>query len=188
MPKLTYTWDDPELWSELPQYPNYRISTWGRICNVKSGFLLRTHAYSEDYPLKVCLSSHGERKDRLVHRLVAETFLSNFLPHHHVKFIDGNLHNPHVLNLKVAYTGLGQFLGGEESVLVRRIVSSEDKMYETVKQAARDLDCHVAEVYDVIDGRRRYIRGVELDRVWVRGAFDGDKFVPWPDEGLGATG
>ena len=50
---------------------------------------------------------------------------------------------------------------------MRRLVSSEDDTFVSVQEAARHMDVSRSEVYDVIEGRRGSIRGVELWWEWI---------------------
>lgn len=184
----SYSEEDGELWAVIPDFVNYRISTWGRILNIRTGRILKPQAYNKDYPLKVGLRAHGEVTTKLVHRLVAEVFLSNFRGHHHVKFKDGDLHNPRLLNLEVSYSGLGQFLGGDEYVIVRMIETEDGDLFKNAQAAADALDVNYNEIQDCVSGRRAYLRGLHLWYSWIEGSFDGDRFVPRPSEGLELVG
>lgn len=184
MPSRQYSVADPELWGGLDEFPSYHISTFGKVLNHNTGKLLKPQSYSMNFSQKINLRTVDSRTiTKQVHRLVAETFLSNYRHNRHVHFIDGDLHNTHLLNLEVSTTGLGQFLGGSETVAIRKLMSSEGIWYGTAREAAEDMGCHVSEIRDCLSGRRSYIRGVEFFYEWEEGTFDGDRFTPWADNG-----
>ena len=64
--------------SPLPEYPNYRISTHGRVLSLtgREPRILKPSTNSSGY-LQVDLCSGGKRKHMLIHRLVAMAFLNN---------------------------------------------------------------------------------------------------------------
>ena len=65
---------EDEEWSEIRGFPDYLISSWGRVYSFKSDRLLQPRPSSWGY-LQVCLSKSGERLWPYVHRLVAEHFI-----------------------------------------------------------------------------------------------------------------
>lgn len=63
-----------EIWKTIEEYPNYEVSSLGRVKNVKTGRILKPLKQRGGY-LRVDLC----RKHKVIHRLVAEAFLPN--PH-----------------------------------------------------------------------------------------------------------
>ena len=74
-----------EEWKTIPEWPNYQASTLGRIRRIDGvlkngrhwkGRVLKQKRQSNGY-MSVMLSENGVTKTKLVHRLIAETFLDN---------------------------------------------------------------------------------------------------------------
>ena len=64
-----------EEWKNIADFPNYQVSSFGNVKNVKTCKLMRLNTRC-GY-LKVSLVSKNSKKDHLVHRLVALEFLDN---------------------------------------------------------------------------------------------------------------
>ena len=84
----------------------YQVSNWGRVRSLGNGNsnnskerILKTYIERCGY-LKVKFYKNGEKKDCLVHRLVAETFLENPENKPEVNHIDENKENNRVDNLE----------------------------------------------------------------------------------------
>jgi len=66
--------NDLELWADIPGFANYEVSTWGQVR--RKGRRVLKASVARGY-LKVQLSMSGVASQRLIHRLVALTFLPN---------------------------------------------------------------------------------------------------------------
>ena len=107
-----------ELWRDIPNYEGiYQASTKGRIrtCEGKTTRTERhgvrhwkqriikpktAKAYRYRDDLRVTLWKDGKRKDYLVARLVAMTWVEGFAPHLTVNHIDGDHKNNNIENLE----------------------------------------------------------------------------------------
>lgn len=66
-----------EVWKEVKNYSElYEVSDFGHVRSVKSGKLLKQHIDHGGY-VYVCLCKPGEKKNKKVHRLVADAFIRN---------------------------------------------------------------------------------------------------------------
>lgn len=75
----------PEVWREVPGFPEYHVSSWGRVkrvgggCGAKVGRILKPWEAGGRYPGQtyhhVDLSQDGKKHRKLVHRLAARAFL-----------------------------------------------------------------------------------------------------------------
>ncbi len=66
-----------EIWKDIKDCPNYKISNFGRFINVKYMNILKYKPRKDGYVLAQITHSDGTRKGSLVHRLVCEAFIDN---------------------------------------------------------------------------------------------------------------
>lgn len=90
-----------EIWT-MTNNPNYRVSSCGRVHNIKTNNILHPSDTCGYY--KVRLSFNGETKDFLVHNLIFQSFhpeidISN--KQYCIDHIDGNKHNNSLNNLRL---------------------------------------------------------------------------------------
>lgn len=76
-----------EIWLDIPEWPGYQASSAGRI---RRGALIKSAFADRKGYLKVKLWSSGKSKNRLVHRLVASSFLGPIPEGMVCCHIDGN--------------------------------------------------------------------------------------------------
>jgi hypothetical protein len=89
-----------ELWSTIDGHSGlYYISDRGRVYSAISNRLLSTLSYDNSY-IKIHLSKDSKVKTKLVHRLVAQSFILNPENKPEVNHKDGNKANNNVLNLE----------------------------------------------------------------------------------------
>ena len=88
-----------EYWRTIDEYPNYRISSYGRVYSVKRDIILRPGYDEWKYLFVRLYNKHGSSMKKL-HRLVAETFIPNPYGKPEVNHIDGNRENNRVDNLE----------------------------------------------------------------------------------------
>ena len=65
-----------ECWKVMADYPDYAVSTWGRVMKTKTGYMLKQSKTGAGY-LSVHLWQNEKRRRCSVHRLVALTFIPN---------------------------------------------------------------------------------------------------------------
>lgn len=86
-----------EEWLNINGYENYLISNLGSVKNTKTGLCLKPQLSSNGY-YNVTLCKNGKKSTPLIHRLVAEHFLSKI--NQTVNHIDGNKLNNNINNLE----------------------------------------------------------------------------------------
>lgn len=84
---------------DIPDYPNYSITTSGIVFNKKKGKPVKWFKSSSGY-WEVDLSKDGTHKRFSVHRLVAIVFIPNPNNLPEVNHKDGNRLNPDISNLE----------------------------------------------------------------------------------------
>jgi DNA-binding XRE family transcriptional regulator len=89
-----------ERFKPLKNFPGYFISENGTVYNSKKDKIVKQTSYGGGY-LGVCIkNSKNNRRNFLVHRLVAETFIWNGENKPFVNHKDGNKQNPRLENLE----------------------------------------------------------------------------------------
>lgn len=88
-----------EIWKDVEEYPNYKISNLGRVYSIKNDIMLKQRLDKDGYPC-VTLSHKGKTKYFFVHRLVAKSFLKNPNNLPTINHIDENKTNNCVNNLE----------------------------------------------------------------------------------------
>lgn len=89
-----------ELWQPVEGYPNYEISNFGRVVNVKSGYELKTYPCGPGRRfLRVELSNGSLRRGFYLHRLVAREFFLLYSDSVEVECKNGNFHDCTVANI-----------------------------------------------------------------------------------------
>lgn len=88
-----------EFWREIDGFSNYRISSFGKIKNVKTNKILSLQKASNNY-VKVHLWKDNCDNYMFLHRLLAETFIPNPNNYKVVNHIDGNKYNNSLCNLE----------------------------------------------------------------------------------------
>ena len=86
-------------WGEIDGFPNYLVSVYGEIYNIRTDKLLKI-SYSGAYPT-VALRTNGRAFTFGVHVLIARAFISGRTAHRHmVNHIDSDKHNFEIENLE----------------------------------------------------------------------------------------
>jgi hypothetical protein len=88
-----------EQWKIIGEAPNYAVSNFGRIKNVKTDRIRKASPTNLGY-LQVGLNQNGKTIFRLVHRLVAQAFIPNPEELPEVNHKDFNKNNNSVDNLE----------------------------------------------------------------------------------------
>ena len=90
-----------ETYANITNFPNYQVSTFGNVKNIKTGRILKGTAIDTGYFI-VVLIDDGERSTKKVHKLVANAFLQNPEEKRCVDHIDRCKTNNHLSNLRYA--------------------------------------------------------------------------------------
>ena len=141
--KIVVNLRSDERWETIKDYPNYKISTYGRVRNIKTGKIVTPRPTNRGY-LRVALYNEDNNKkygkDVTVHSLVLNAFSKkpegNYEPDHiNLNKFDNRLENlrwvTHKENLKSRSTSK---LVGKYDVESGELI----KVFETLKDAADD--------------------------------------------------
>ena len=88
-----------EQWMQVSGFPNYMVSSCGRVMNIRTFRVLRPIIDSKGY---LCndLYSNGDVSKKKIHRLVADAFILNLTDLPCVDHKDRNSLNNHLSNLR----------------------------------------------------------------------------------------
>ena len=91
-----------EVWKEIDGYPDYKVSTFGRVKRTyKNGNIKLLKPYPDGCGyLRVGLSKNNKKIQRSVHRLLGLTFLPNYYNLPQIDHKDRNNQNNSIYNLK----------------------------------------------------------------------------------------
>jgi hypothetical protein len=170
-----------EIWAKIPEYPNYFISTFGRIKSVDPRWrfprILKQKSNGTGY-MQVQLTVNGKHRTVYIHRLVADVFIPNSENKPHVDHIDTNRCNNYVGNLRwctpkenrnflttakrcaeaVSKSLVGKI--GKNARRSKRIYCVEtNKIYWGTLEAQRDTGVCSANISKVLHGKRKTAGG-----------------------------
>jgi hypothetical protein len=91
--------DDISKMKSIPDFPNYKISSDGRVYSINYKKVLKSHINSDGYET-IQLQNKGAKKDFLMHRLVANAFIENKNNKLYVNHKDGDKLNNDISNLE----------------------------------------------------------------------------------------
>nr|WP_312578233.1 NUMOD4 domain-containing protein [Sedimentibacter sp.] len=111
-----------EIWKDVKGYEGlYQVSNLGRIKSIRNNIILKQRLDKDGYCI-INLSNNGMQKHYRVHRLVAETFITNDNAKPQVNHLDGNKTNNYTSNL--------EWVTGKENLhhAIRNGLFTEDMM------------------------------------------------------------
>lgn len=159
-----------EIWIEVNNFNNYKISNYGRIKEINNEKLIKPFfcggkRLRNGRPLQVCLHNKSEKKFFVLNNLVATTFIPNpnKLPCSNHK--DGNKTNNHISNLEwLSYSdnqihaiklGLKQDIGEnnihsklteKEVIEIRRLYSNGEIGYKKLAKIFKVKACTISQI------------------------------------------
>lgn len=89
-----------ERWRRISEFPNYEISNYGRVYNLRKNGMMRTSRTNHGHSKITLTKEDGSRHTRSVALLVAEAFVPQ--PNElcdYLVVLDGDFNNVHSLNL-----------------------------------------------------------------------------------------
>lgn len=88
-----------EVWKVIPEFPNYEVSSEGRVRNIITGKLLKPEVQFKGY-YRVQLYNKNKKRNYRIHRLVAESFIPNINNKPDINHKDCDKSNNCVTNLE----------------------------------------------------------------------------------------
>ena len=164
-----------ETWKTINEFPNYEISSHGRVYSRKRDIILKPYYDGWKYP-KVSLQYNGRRVDRTIHRLVAEAFIPNTLNKPEVNHLDGNKDNNRVDNLEwvtrseneihAFKNGLNDRSSYDAGRPKRRVLVIETgDVFNSICECAEYFNCTHTNVISCLRGKINTCRGYHLKYV-----------------------
>jgi len=165
-----------EIWKSLPGVPGVEVSTFGNVHTLDrvvsseeytrftQGHVLKQHDNGIGY-LLVSIPIDGKWTTKYLHRLVAETFLSNPDNLPQVNHKDNNRMNNNVSNLEwctASYNGKYREKFGDASgkpVVAVNLSTLEVYQFPSQIEASRKLGFSVSNVNNVITGKQNQTHG-----------------------------
>lgn len=162
-----------ERW-KTTKYPNYEVSTEGRVKKKSTGKILVATNDSRGYPAVTILDDDGQHTKN-VHRLVAETFIPNPEGKRTVNHKDGNKSNNHISNLEWntasenlahAYkTGLKSRPDNAGSPKRKVRIVETGEIFESVGECARAIKGDQAHIFNCLSGRYHTHKGYHFESI-----------------------
>lgn len=161
-----------EIWESVKQYPNYEVSTHGRVRNKKTGNVLVTTDDSRGYPA-LGFWANGKGHTKNVHRLVAETFIPNSEGKRTVNHKDGNKRNNHISNLEWS-TSSENLKHAYDNGLKRRPdtcgspkrpvrIIETGQTFDSIGECARAISGDQAHIVNCLSGRYHTHKGYHFE-------------------------
>lgn len=160
-----------EIWKPVRGYEDiYEVSSLGKIRNIKTGKTLKPINTRTGYK-SVYLTRNHERKHKLIHRLIGETFSGSTI-NECIDHINGVRDDNRADNLKWC-----SYIENSNNPLTidrkkkpyakhNRIVSSDqngsERIYRSIKEAASDVKESVGGIYYALYGKFKTYKG----RTW----------------------
>lgn len=155
-----------EVWAEIEEFPDYIISSYGYIVNIKYGRDLHPTKTTAGY-LKVILRKEGQSFQRYVHQLVAEAFFGDWRSGVRVTHLDDDRGNNNVENL--------QIMGGQSMppivyksprLTARRLrIVETGEVFRTAYDCAAYIGGSATNIYRVLNGHRGSHRGYTFEYI-----------------------
>ena len=171
-------WEDNEIWLDLDRFPNHQVSSYGRIRNKKTNYVLRPFPDRYGY-LRVSI---GSVDNVPIHRLVCEAFYGPPRGNRNqVNHIDCDRQNNHIFNLEwvtphenikwgVERGNINPSIGLNRAIEVNRRpvrIIELDKIFNSVKDCAEFLGINPNRVSRCLSGERKgqRLHGYHLEYV-----------------------
>lgn len=156
-----------EVWIPLEGYPNYSVSNFGEVRNVRTGQFLRHRPDAKGY-LRVSLSHEGVVRDHYIHQLVAKCFFGRFEDGAQINWVNGDITDNFVGNLRLRKVARQAILDRapirDSRAWGRRVrIPETGAIYRTVRDCANHIRGDYSSIYACLRGDRKTHRGYTFE-------------------------
>lgn len=152
-----------EIWTEIKGFPNYNISSIGRVRNIKTNLILKTCFHTRKY-LQLGLFKNNKYYPKKIHRLVAEAFIPNPDNKPQVNHINGIKSDNRIENLEWITNkenmrhswdiGLRKPMIGKNNVMSLKVKDTENNMvFDSIAEAAKYINYSPSHLSDMLNGK-----------------------------------
>ncbi|QCG77558.1 HNH endonuclease [Microbacterium phage DizzyRudy] len=155
--------DDEEVWAEVAGFPDYAVSTHGRVRNVRTHAVLRPRNNSYGYT-RVGLRKDGKTHDLYVHHLVAKAFITGYYPGVQIRHANDNSDNS-ANNLRFRRgVRMGRLRSQPQRARARKVrIIETGEVFLTVENCAKYIGGDVSSIYRVLRGERVSHKGLSFE-------------------------
>lgn len=158
-----------EVWMKIKGFDNYEVSNLGVVRNANTGRIIKQRSTKTGYKL-VDLHDSCYVSTKYVHRLVAETFITNIDNFPQVNHKDENKQNNSVDNLEwctasynLSYNGRAKRVGlhHRENSPTNKSIKCIDtgKVFRSVSEAARETNINRMSISYALSGKQKHAGG-----------------------------
>ncbi len=159
-------YDEEPIVKDIDGFPDYEIDSFGGITSYKSGSPRRIKPCVDHgrYAKVVLSDGDGRHHNKLLHRLLAESFIPNPEGYPIVRHYDDDPHNNDLSNLMwgTAKDNADDRSRNERTAHKKVYCYETDTVYSSVKEASEDLGIRPSSISLVCTGRNRSTMGYHL--------------------------
>lgn len=154
-----------EVWKRVTDFPNYQVSSYGRVLNTERDRYL-THIANSRGHLRVTLWAEGVPQVVYLNHLVARTFFGEFEydSRIQVKHVNGDINDNHVDNLMLYKGTVRPDRANRKSGWGKKVkILETGEIFRTVQDCARYIGGDHSKIYAVLRGERRHHLGFKFE-------------------------
>ena len=160
--------DMEEKWCLIDEFPEYEVSTFGRVKRIKTNRILRPGMGTPKYPM-VVLCKDRKTKPIRIHRIMAKVFLNDQKTGKEINHIDGNKSNNNLSNLELVTRGENLKHGYDIGTHKPFTKLKENQVLEIINLLKNKMSLRkTAKIYGVSRGA---IEGIKYGKSWQRISF-----------------
>lgn len=154
--------DSPESWAEVDDFPDYIVSTQGRVVNRHTNKELRPRVNSYGYS-RVALRRDGKTHEVYIHHIVTRAFFTGYYKGVKIKHVDDNSDNS-LMNLRFVGRGVGILRKNSNRAMRRKVrIVETGQVFLTVERCAAYLGGDPSSIYRVLRSERDSYKGFTFE-------------------------